>query len=321
MKKTRVFQNVKNTRIVSSTFVRYLGTVLLFLFLLPYIITTLFHNIGGEDQETIGWSGQGDIFIENITAAGSEKIPLEIYLTDKLSRAISKEYEPEALKAQAVLIRTAVVEQLWAKNGVAKGELTLQDEEYGHGKITDAFAEAVYSTAGVYLTYQGKPAKAPYFAVSNGQTRQGAEVLGQEEYPYLVSVICGRDFLAEKYSGKVSMEKSEFIEAWEKAAGKPLEGEFDLNKMTVNRDTSGYVTRITYENNVLSGEECRTIWRLDSACFQIEEENQKINFTVKGVGHGLGMSQFAANEMAKGESDYIEILEYFFPDTQLSKFE
>ncbi len=320
MKKRRVFQNVKNTRIVSSTFARYLGTVLLFLFLLPYIITTLFHNIGEDGQETLGWSAKGEVFVENITPAGIEKIPLEVYLIDKLSRAVSKEYEPETLKAQAVLIRTALVEQLWEKNGTIKGELALQDEEYGHGEIADVFAEAVYSTEGVYLTYRGIPAKAPYFAVSNGQTRKGTEVLGKDDYPYLESVICGRDFLAENYTTKKSLEKAEFILAWEEATGETID-EFDLSNMLITRDTSGYVTCITYGNRELSGEECRAIWRLDSACFQIQEENRKIFFTVKGVGHGLGMSQFAANEMAKGESDYIEILEYFFHDTQLTKIE
>lgn len=60
---------------------------------------------------------------------------------------------------------------------------------------------------------------------------------------------------------------------------------------------------------------------LSSADFQIEKENQKITFLVHGKGHGMGMSQFAANEMAKKGDDYTEILNYFFKEATISKFE
>lgn len=329
MRKIRVFQNVENKRIVSGTVIRYLGTILLFLFLLPYIITALFHNVEGDAQESYGLLTKSNfsenIFVNNMTAAGCEKIPLEVYLVDKLSRSISKEYEPEAIKAQAVLLRTAVIEQLWESGeytaGSIRGTLPMQDEEYGGAEIADVFGEAVYSTMGVYLTYQGRPAKAPYFAVSSGRTRSGVEVLESENYRYLEAVTCGRDFLAENFNKKVTMGKNDFIQAWEKAAETSLQTDFDITKMKISRDASDYIIGISYEESELSGEECRIIWGLDSSCFYLEEENQKIHFTVKGVGHGLGMSQFAANEMAKEESDYVEILEYFFHDTQLTKIE
>lgn len=342
-------EGVNQQRTVSATLIKYLGTVLLFLFLLPYIITALFRNVENSneaDQRAIEKIMDEDfiatdIYVENVTAAGSERIPAEIYLVDKLSRTIEKGYEEETLKAQAVLLRTALAEQLWSSTGTVRGTVTVQDADYGRGEVNDVFTEAVYITRGVILTYRDAPAKAPYFAVSNGMTRDAEETLGMSEYPYLQPAECGKDFMAEKFLSEKTMAKSEFMTAWEKAAGKALEEDFDIKNFVVTKDSNDYVIRISYpgpaEQNLnlrrpakvepvaeevqLSGEQCRTIWGLDSACFEMEEDNQHIKFTVRGVGHGLGMSQFAANEMAKTESDYVEILQYFFPDTQLTKFE
>lgn len=344
------YQRVHQQRIVSATLLKYLGTVLLFLFLLPYIITALFHNVENSteaDQKAMARIldedfSATDLYVELITAAGRERIPVDIYLVDKLSRSIDKGYETETLKAQAILLRTALAEQLWSSTGSIRGGIMVRDEEYGLGEADEAFAEAVYVTRGVILTYRDEPAKAPFFAVSNGMTRDGREALGTTEYPYLKSAACGKDFMAEKFISEKTMAKSEFIAAWEKATGRTSGNDLDVNAFTVTKDSSDYIIHISYpspngqeekalrrpakaeataEELRLSGEECRTIWGLDSACFEIEEERHQIKFTVKGAGHGLGMSQFAANEMAKTESDYVEILEYFFPDTQLTKFE
>ncbi|MDR2889779.1 MAG: SpoIID/LytB domain-containing protein [Lachnospiraceae bacterium] len=320
---------VENKRIVPGVFLKYLGAILLFVFLLPYVITAIFNNVSSnevEGQKLLEMIDREDrytgaVYVENITAAGSERIPLEIYLVDRLSRVIDREFELEAMKAQAVLLRTALMEQLWKETGTIRGDVTITDEDYGHGFANDTFTEAVYSTQGVFLTYHDQPIKAPYFAVSNGKTRNGAEVFKEGEYPYLVSVVCNRDFIATKYTGSVTMSKSEFIAAWEQAVQTTVTGELLVDDMVIERDANDYITRITIEEQSLSGEQCRAIWGLDSACFQIEERSNKINFTVKGVGHGLGMSQFAANEMAIAEIDYIGILEYFFPETQLTKFE
>lgn len=338
MKKVKVLSPIEKQRILSGTFIKYVSGVLLFLFLLPYVITALFQNIengeyaGQTMVETIAGEEKfsESIYVENITAAGSEKIPLEIYLMDKLSRTISGEYEQETLRAQAVLLRTAAVEQLWSRTGSIRGGITLQDEEYGYAEPSEAFVTAVYATRGVFLTYQGIPAKAPYFAVSNGETRSGKEVLGTEAYPYLAPVSCEKDFLAEKFTQTRKLRTSEFVKAWEKATGEPLSEHFQLSDLIITRDSSDYITEITYQKTqgggepkevTLSGEECRVIWGLDSACFKMEEENQKVSFWVKGVGHGLGLSQFTANEMSKSKSDYVEILEYFFSGTQLTKIE
>jgi len=338
MSQTRVLNVlVQNKRIVSGEkrmFTKILGTVLLFLFLLPFVVTSIFGNV--NDIECLGvvglaladWDKElcgGSIYVENRTNIGRERIPLEIYLLDKLARSINTDYHLEALKAQAVLLRTALLEELWEIEGSVRGTLKIADPEYGRGILTQDIIMAVTSTKGIILTYNDKPAKVAYFAVSNGRTRDGGEAFGQGNQPYFQAVDCNRDFLAESFTSQKTMSRSEFISAVEKAASITLADDFGINDMRINRDLSGYVTEITFEASpdpvTLSGEECRVIWGLSSSSFSIEENRNRIVFSVRGVGHGLGMSQFAANEMAKSDKDYLAILEYFFSGALLNKFE
>ena len=69
----------------------------------------------------------------------------------------------------------------------------------------------------------------------------------------------------------------------------------------------------------MSGEEFRNAYDLDSACFTLQDYDGKLRVTTRGAGHGLGMSQYTANRMAKGGKDYKEILEYFFPGTEIKE--
>ena len=314
---------------------RVAGAVLLFLFLLPYVVTSFFGNVGdagagGMVSRTLaGWEKElagGSIYAENITEVGRERIPLEIYLLDKLARSIHADYHVEALKAQAVLLRTALVEELWKNSGSIRGIVRVNEPEYGRGIINEDVIMAVVSTQGVILTYEEGPAKVAYFAVSNGRTRDSSEAFGQGGLPYFQPVDCNRDFLAENFTSQQTMSKSEFITLIEKAAmGASVSDSVEINDLHINRDSSGYIIDITVPASPapvrLSGEECRFLWGLNSSCFSIEEGKGKIIFSVRGIGHGLGMSQYAANEMAKSENDYIDILEYFFSGLMLNKFE
>ncbi|MCL2719502.1 MAG: SpoIID/LytB domain-containing protein [Lachnospiraceae bacterium] len=326
-------------RIVSgkhNLYVKILGTVLLFVFLLPYVITSLFGNVnsagtgGSIDALLKSWEKEltgSNIYVENTTTSGRERIPLEFYLLDKLSRSINTEYHLEALKAQAVLLRTALMEELWETTGNIRGTVKVIDSEYGSGILNENIVIAVTSTMGVFLTYHDKPAKVAYFAVSNGRTRDGSEAFGQGAPSYFHAVDCSRDFLAENFTSQKAIGRNEFITTIENSTMISLPADFEISDIYINRDLSGYIIDIKINTLpspvILSGEECRQLWGLSSSSFNIEESGNRVIFSVRGIGHGLGMSQYAANEMAKNEKneDYISILEYFFSGLILTKFE
>lgn len=349
MKKLRVFQAFKTTgsvrrelpsrskrRTVPGLFPKNLGTVLLFLLMLPYLITSLFGNLREGNLSVFGDNGEngsyeGTYFVNNTTALGNESIPLEVYVADRLARSIDEGFELEMVKAQAVLIRSGLMASLYESGGAVRGkrEVEVTDTGYGSVPVPEIAFKAVSETRGVCLMYQKQPVNGSYFAVSNGATRNGEE-LELTEYPYLKSVLCNRDFLSSDYTSAVSLKRSEFDRIWQQmpAAGKRLstgeekeQREKELEDIIIWRDSVGYVLYLERDGKVVTGEQFRENYHLASASFHLDEENQVVTITVKGAGHGLGMSQFGANEMAKEGKDYIEILEYFFKDVTFTKIE
>lgn len=346
MKKLRVFQTVKAKdaarggsslssikRSVPGFFTKSLGTVLLFLLMIPYLITFLFGNLKeGEEKpavlSTLDATSEGDFFIVNETILGLEEIPLELYVADRLARSIDNDFEMEALKAQAVLIRSGLLLSA-AESGENIRFIHVADEDYGTIQGTERIYEAAAQTKGVYLAYENQPVSGSFFAVSNGATRNGEE-LGLTEYPYLKSVSCSRDFLSKDYAKSVRYDENEFERIWEKTLpfqiteeeilkNENISKEEGISGIYLYRDSAGYILYLARGEKYISGEQFRDAFFLSSSSFHFIEEDAKIIITSEGVGHGLGMSQFAANEMAKEGEDYIKILLYFFPDTSMKK--
>ncbi len=361
MKEKEIIKNViENKRVVSGPDYRDLGAILLFIFLLPYIVSFFFGNAGvgeveaeeGAQQESVVVEeeifredfGEAEYIVCNTTAAGTELIPLETYLISRLPATIVMDYEPEVLKAQAIVLRTELMRNYYenAGRGTADGT-NAGEKETGKkyiyveshlpqvsAKVYEKSRKAVEETKGMYMVYEGVPVNAPYFALSAGKTRNGNEAFHSEDYPYLKSVACERDFTAENYVQTVKVSERAFYETLGEMAGVKTISENwlaeqmgkDLEEnLQVSRDGAGYVTEVSVEDAYISGEGIRAAFLLNSSCFQWEEANNTIIIKVKGIGHGLGLCQYGANEAAKKGSDYIDILKYFFTDIVLEKSE
>lgn len=92
-------------------------------------------------------------------------------------------------------------------------------------------------------------------------------------------------------------------------------------KFILYRDSVGYVLFVENLGKVVTGEQFREAYALLSGSFHLEADKKSVLITVKGSGHGFGMSQYGANEQAKQEKDYIEIIETFFKDILITKNE
>ncbi len=350
MEKLEIVNNlIKNRRSGSGPDYRDAVAILLFIFLLPYIVSFFFGNAGMEmeegeaevlQEEERGGKGKGgkqELFWEdmekaefivcNTTAAGTEMMPLEAYLVSRLPSTIPMEYEMEALKAQAVVLRTELMRLYYDKRTEKEdGKVYIYVESNivkTDGDMYQKCIDAVNSTKGMYLAYEGYPIKAPYFAVSAGATRNGNEVFGSDEYGYLKSVVCGRDFTSGDYVHSERMDRDIFLERVREFRPKIewKEGEMPEEAFPVKRDRAGYVMEIGVGENAMSGELFRTIFALNSSCFEIREEGGTVIIKTKGAGHGLGLCQYGANEAAKKGSDYIDILNYFFSEIVIEKTE
>ena len=154
-------------------------------------------------------------------------------------------------------------------------------------------------TRGQVLMYDGRLILTPYHRLSNGKTRSGNEVFGSEEYPYLQSRECPED-----------------VEAKEEMTVSMIQGS-DME--VTGTDNAGYVTEVRCGSETVNGEEFRKTYHLASSCFTLQDYDGKTRVTAKGIGHGLGMSQYTAKKMAEEGKSCEEILQYFFTDVSLEE--
>ena len=267
----------------------------------------------------------------------------EAFLIGALAAVIPAEYEPEALKAQAVILRSSCVagghlEEAVLENGttgaaqesisqssVSAVEPRLIDSNSGFsyldkaqrkrlwGEQTDVLEErcreAVRASSGYVLEWQGAAVSAPFFRLSAGRTRSGTELFGQES-DWCKSIACPVDEAAEDFLQEKSMKTERFFGMLE-AEGVSVEK--DAPKLVLTRDSAGYVLNVRAGRSSIEGERFRQLFDLPSSCFFLEEQGGKMVITTKGIGHGIGLDQYYANALAKQGASAEEILELFFP--------
>ena len=308
----------------------------MFVFLLPYVCASLWGHVGEETEKL----RQREGVPQAQEAAGYEimvkydwgvwALPLEEYLVYKLSTVMPQEYEKEALKAQAVLLRTEVVEALREEDTkslqISGGGMERWYETDTGSEAYLPWRQAVEETAGLYLCCEGEPIQASYFKLSNGQTRDAAEVWDTDTRPYLPGISCVQDKAARDYSSTVKVSRTNYVRTLQARLTGNFSQQEILEGAAASYDSAGYVTKVSFsaenkETQELDGEEFRYLFDLPSASFEMEQEKTQVIFRVTGVGHGFGMSQYGANCMALNGETYDQILAEFFFRTELAKFE
>lgn len=191
------------------------------------------------------------------------------------------------------------------------------------GKNFDTYytkvCQAVDAVYGKQLMYENEPIFAAYHAISSGTTETAQTVWGVD-YPYLQAVPSPGDQLSPHYETTVSFSAEEFSKALtQKVDGLRLEGDAAAWVTgTPECSASQTVTKITVGGMTLTGQQMRAALGLRSACFSLAYQDGNFTFTVCGYGHGVGMSQYGADYMARQGSTYAEILSHYYPQTTLT---
>lgn len=253
------------------------------------------------------------------------------YLTGVLAAEMPVSFEPEALKAQAVAARSYLQRGLQspkhdnadicASANCCQAYLSSEQLQASWGENYELYIKkitaAVESTDGQYLSYGGEPALAAFHSSSEGATEDSAAVWNG--LPYLVSVDSPET--AESVPNFVSTVRSADIDFRDTILYlKPeadMTGEADTWIGETKRSASGRVESIVIGGVSITGSELRTLFSLRSTDFELSRGEGEFVFTVKGYGHGVGMSQYGANTMAKSGADYKEILQHYYPGTTL----
>lgn len=287
---------------------------------IPYIATLLFQG----EETSLSQKDVEKIKLSNTSAdAKTKEIDVEEYVKGVVVKQISLESEEETLKAQAVIARTMIVkaqrEQKKLPDSMDAQELLKLFEKKGFEEKYHLLEQVVAATKGEILTWQEKSAEVAYHAVSAGRTRDSQTALGREDIPYLKAVDSMTDISSPDYLKVIFMEKEELAQKLQAADNALALSPEEIPAMIqiTGRDDSGYVTQIQIGNITLSGEQFRQYVGLNSACFYIKDVEGQVRILTKGLGHGLGMSQYGANDMAKQGKTYKEILTYYYKELAL----
>lgn len=264
-------------------------------------------------------------------------VPDKEFLYGAIVTEMPPTYESEALKAQAVAAYTYYSNLREQQKKKPSPELqgadfkvnteqwhiytTKQQMQQRWGKNFDAYYkkldEVVDEVYGQTLQYEGELITATYYAISAGQTEDSADVWGGQR-DYLVPVASPGDVYADGYQTSVVLTENELKT---KAIAKWKDCDFSSPPTAwleeISRTQSGSVNRMRIGGLECKGSEVRTVFGLRSAHFNWSYSDGKFTFTVKGYGHGVGMSQVGAQYMAQHGSSYQQILAWYYPKSQL----
>ena len=265
-----------------------------------------------------------------ITNTGKIKsMPLEEYVLGVVLSEMPAAFDEEALMAQSILARTYVISKK-LKSCSKSEEADICDSTHCQvytdpeekkkqwGSKADEYYEkiksAVEKTANLIVSYEGVIIEYPqYFAISSGKTEE-AESVFSIDIPYLQSVESPGEEEAPKYESKKTYTKTNFINIIKNNISR---SDLSVNNLEsainiLSRNVGDTVKEIKIGNNVLTGIEFRQIFALNSANFTIKFEGDNVVIDCKGYGHGVGMSQWGANAMAKNGNNYKEIIKHYF---------
>lgn len=257
-----------------------------------------------------------------------EEVELDSYLCNVVSAEMPADYEKEALKAQAIVARTYTVYKINNKKHeeadicddstccqawISKEDRLAKWEETKRESNWQKIEEAVNETKGKIITYNNEPINAFFHSNSGGTTEIPVNVWGGTGYPYLQVVETAGEEGYSQYSSEVELTNEELINKL-KEKYPDIQIDFNNNEdiKIVEYTDSNRVKTIKFGNHEISGVEARTIFGLKSTNFEVEKQNGKVKFSVKGYGHGVGMSQTGADSMAKEGKNYEDIINHFY---------
>ena len=271
------------------------------------------------------------------TGAGDEEMTMAEYLPFALAGEMPAVFDPEALKAQAVALRSYVLYGREHRKAAHPDADVCTDagccaawtdaealrEKWGgnYDVYLEKLTAAVRDTDGQYLSWEDAPALAVFHAASYGNTEDGT-ALGLSA-PYLVSVETPENAAAvTNLYTTVEVTAAEFRMTVQGAfPGVALQEDAPETWVeSVALNAAGRVAEARIGGIPVSGLALRQLFALRSTDFTLvwDEESGCFRFRVNGYGHGLGLSQYGTDLMAKSGADYAEILAHYYPGTLLT---
>lgn len=277
----------------------------------------------------------------------SQKKIVEMNIEDYVKGVVAAEvpalFEEEALKAQAIAARTFAAANMnnfggtGCKNNpgadvcstvhcqawISKEERFKNWEAENAVNYWNRISNAVESTKDMVLVYNGELARyVKYHSTSGGKTEDSVNVFNNK-IPYLVSVESPGEESSPKYSTTVVIRREEFIKKMKELSPKIKLTSNNLGAQIkiLDRTDGERVKNIKIGDKTFTGIDIRWAFQLNSADFTVKVDSKYVTFNVKGNGHGVGLSQYGSNAMAKDGKKYDEILKHYYQGIAIGKLE
>ena len=286
--------------------------------LIPSFVSNFFQKI----VETEDFADH-TIKVKQVSKNEIIELDLEEYLVGVVAGEMPISFEEEALKAQAVVARTYALRRVKGNDydvvDTTKNQVYLDEESLkkawgsNYEKNISKIRKAVNETSHECIFYGDNLIDALFFSTSVGMTENSEEIFSNK-LPYLRSVSSVWDEnVSPVYSEKYSFSLTEFYEL----LNLPYKEKFTIEKTSAT--STGRVKEIKINGVKFTGQKVQQLLGLRSNHFTISKIGKKVEIETKGYGHGVGMSQYGANGMAKEGYNYREIIDHYYQDVELKK--
>lgn len=286
-----------------------------------------------ENEQNYQYSKYGTITLLHKKTGNTEQVNIDDYLCNVVSAEMPADFEIEALKAQAIVARTYTIYKILNKKHenadicddstccqawISKEDRLARWEESKRENNWQKINDCVNSTKGKIITYNNQPINAFFHSNSGGVTEIPVNVWGGTGYPYLQSVETSGEDAYNQYASEVTFTQEELINKLKQKYSDISIDFSNENEIKILEYTeSTRVKTVKFGNHEISGVEARTLLGLKSTNFEITKDGDNIKFSVKGYGHGVGMSQTGADSMAKQGSTAEDIIKHFYAGVEI----
>jgi stage II sporulation protein D len=289
---------------------------------IPYIVITLFVK---TDETKFYYVSNDVIRVKDEKTGIINNVLFEEYIKGVLAGEMGPNFEKEALKAQAVAARSYAMYKMEKTKSddydvvnTVSNQVYLTDDDLKN-KWKDKYNEkikkiqnAVIETKGEYMTYDGALVEALFFSTSTGKTENSEEVFSSK-VPYLRSVSSDWDSISPVYTDTVTISLTDFYKKLD------LDYNENLNINITERTSTGRVKTLKINDKEYTGRDVASKLSLRSNYFEIKKGDNNVIINTKGYGHGVGMSQYGAEAMAKKGYTYDKILKHYYTGIEIHK--
>ena len=289
------------------------------------VFVCMIFSYGNKDEISIILNDENIVEDElhNVSVSYNDEIidlELEEYVIGVVACEMPASFNEEALKAMSVAARTYALYKIRNnKNYNLKSDtsdqcyisLSEMKDKWGNNfeKYYNKIKNVVYKTKNEHMVYNDEVIISFYFSISNGYTENVENVFSQK-LDYLVSVDSSWDKNSNYKSKDLKIKVKDFYNKL------GLDYSSNLN-IKYERSDTGRVNYVYINGNKFKGTKIRKLLSLRSTDFEINYDKEFVYIKTKGYGHGVGMSQYGANYMAKSGYKYDEILKHYYTDIEI----